>query len=166
VDSASGADFWRGGLSAGASVVLVGSIGLLELPLPLAVPVLGCAVVLSYWAPLGGIGAVLFMLPWFFHPILIESQRFPASELLLLCAAVGISVARLRAAVLSRDIRARLARIADSIARSPLIWASALLAVTGLLLALRPYDVTHGPIACANGVGRCWSRCCCSVFSR
>lgn len=60
-------------------------------PALLTVALVGC-VALAAAAPVGALGAVVVALPWFYSPVPVGTAEFPASELLLATALIGLGL--------------------------------------------------------------------------
>jgi O-antigen ligase len=126
-----------------AAGALIGLAGWSSVDVVVVLAVLA-AVVIAFWSPAAGLGAVIATLPWFYRPLDVGGRVFAASELLLgaVCAATA-----LRYASMARgSAGAMVTRIVDDLRRlrrSPLIVVALVMTVLGLLLALAPYDATH-----------------------
>jgi len=122
---------------------MIASIELFNLPLLLAALAVMAVAALAFIEPAGVMCAVLFSLPWFFHPIATDSQVFAISELLLLGAIIGIAGSVLSETIAATNPLRKLRDMSISMLLQPLIWTILVLSIVGLILALRPYDPTH-----------------------
>ena len=119
-------------------LAVAGAFGFSAAPIAvLTVALTGIAIV----QPLAALGAMLVALPYFYRPLLIGSQQLAASELLLAVAVSGVALREILGCRGDLRVWARRARAdATAVLRSPVVLASAALALLGLLYVVMPYD--------------------------
>ena len=126
------------------AVAAIALCGLLDV-LAVVITVVGLgAVAAAVASPAGIAAAAIATLPWFYHPLILEQERVPASELLLLAAVAGTGLRLAGTLALGRsNERRQVAASLRATLASPLVVAAIVLTVVGLFLAIWPYDPAH-----------------------
>ncbi len=125
------------------AMISVAGAGIVNAPAFAIVAIVLVAMVAAVISPVGLAAASIATLPWFYHPLSLGQAVVPASELLLVAAAVGVGVRTAGSLVLDRPgRRGTLTSLRDTF-RSPLVIVALIVTIVGLVLAIWPYDPLH-----------------------
>lgn len=120
-------------LVAATSATLLTLCRIFQAPLAVVVVAGVICIALALQSPVGGLGAVVVTLPWFFEPLEVRNSSFPLSELLLVAAFAGAGATLIRRLVTRSAGRVEATTVLEQVRRSRALPLAAALAALGLL---------------------------------